>query len=209
MANYNYVAPIQYKSYSDMNKERLAAKAAKEAAGLKQQSAVSKQRQKYLDQLSGLKTPGWGDAHRDEFTKSVNDARDYVRYTPVNELDFGPVADALMRQQELGNEHAKLRSGQTEYESYIGENASNYDADLDWGINASHNKEGRDQRLNTFNNVGLINYSNGIGDFPNPNYDPLAIEGPESMRTMRELFSSQEDINIQKGPDGKDYANVN
>ena len=58
MANYNYVAPIEYKSYSEMNKERLAAKAERDALKVQRLSAGDKQRQKYLDQLSGLKTEG-------------------------------------------------------------------------------------------------------------------------------------------------------
>ena len=67
MANYNYVAPIQYKSYSDMNKERLAAKAAKEAAGLKQQSVVDKRRQASLSAISNVDMTGWATVHSDDF----------------------------------------------------------------------------------------------------------------------------------------------
>jgi hypothetical protein len=191
MANYNYVAPIKYKTYSDMNKERLALKAAQDATKLKQQVAGSKQRQKYLDQLSGLSTEGWADLHRDEFKIKVQEAKNYVNSTPINELDFGSVADALMRMQDLGNSHAELRKGQDEYGSYIGPDAAKYDADLDWGISATHDKDGYDQRLSTFNNVGLVNYNNGAGDFPNPNYNPSATEGEASIRTMREVLVSQ------------------
>ena len=192
MANYNYVAPIKYKTYSDMNKERLALKAAQDASKLKQQSAAAKQRQKYLDQLSGLSTEDWSDLHRDEFKIKVQEAKNYINSTPINEVDFGVVSDALIRMQDLGNSHAELRKGQDEYGSYIGPNAAKYDADLDWGISATHDKEGYDQRLSTFNNVGLINYSNGIGDFPNPDYNPSAAEGdPNSYQTMRELMASQ------------------
>ena len=177
MANYNYVAPTQYKTYSDMNKERLALKAAQDASKLKQQVAGGKQRQKYLDQLSGLSTEGWADAHRDEFLIKVQEAKNYVNSTPINEVDIGAVSDALIRMQDLGNSHAELRKGQDEYGSYIGPDAPKYDADLDWGISATHDKVGYDQRLSTFNNVGLINYNNGIGDFPNPDYNPSAAEG--------------------------------
>jgi hypothetical protein len=209
MANYNYVAPIQYKTYSDMNKERLALKAAQDAAKLKQQGAGSKQRQKYLDQLSGLKTDGWSTAHRAEFEAKVKEARNYVLNTPINELDFGAVSDALVRMQGLGDSHAKLRDGQTTYESFLGPNALEPEEDS-WDMETSYSMDGHAQRLGTFNNVGLINYNNGIGDFPNPNYNPQAPAGsPESMRTMREVLSSQEGVTIKKGPDGKDYANVN
>ena len=47
MANYNYVAPIEYKSYSEMNRERLAAKAERDALKVQRLSAGDKQRQKY------------------------------------------------------------------------------------------------------------------------------------------------------------------
>ena len=208
MANYNYVAPIEYKSYSEMNKERLAAKAERDALKVQRLSAGDKQRQKYLDQLSGLKTEGWSTAHRDEFLVQVEDARRYIQNTPINQLDFGPVSDAIIRMQGLGDSHAKLRTGQTEYETHFGVNAVDSEDDT-WDTTTTHDSEGWEKRLNTFNNVGLINYSNGRGDFPNPNYDPNAEPGTEgSFRSVREMLESQ-GIAIETGPDGKDYANVN
>jgi hypothetical protein len=208
MANYNYVAPIEYKSYSEMNKERLAAKAERDALKVQQFSAGDKQRQKYLDQLSGLKTEGWSTLHRDEFQAEVEEARRYIQNTPINQLDFGPVSDAIIRMQDLGDSHAKLRTGQTEYETHFGVNAVDPAGDT-WDATTTYDSEGWEKRLNTFNNVGLINYSNGRGDFPNPNYDPKAEPGTEgSFRSVREMFKSQ-GIAIETGPDGKDYANVN
>ena len=47
MADYNYVAPLNYKSFSDMNKERLAAKAALDAEQAKQRSAVDKRKKTF------------------------------------------------------------------------------------------------------------------------------------------------------------------
>jgi len=208
MANYNYVAPIEYKSYSDMNKERLAAKAERDALKVQRLSAGDKQRQKYLDQLTGLKTDGWSTAHRDEFQVKVDEARRYIQNTPINQLDFGPVSDALIRMQGLGDSHAKLRTNQAEYETHFGVNAVPSEDDT-WDTTTAYDSEGWEKRLNTFNNVGLINYSNGMGDFSNPNYDPRAEPGTEgSFRSIREMLQSQ-GATIDTGPDGKDYANVN
>ena len=207
MANYNYVAPIQYKSYSDMNKERLAAKAVKDSERIKQRSAGDTQRQKYLDQLSGLKTDGWSTAQREEFGVKVAEARQYILTTPINQVDFGPVSDALLRMQSLGDSHAKLRAGQTEYESYFGENAKKSESDS-YDSETIYDRDGWEKRLNTFNHNGLINYSNGRGDFSNPDYDPNAEAGSkESYRSKRELYESQ-GLTIERGPDGKDYADV-
>jgi len=208
MANYNYVAPIEYKSYSEMNKERLAAKAERDALKVQRLSAGDKQRQKYLDQLTGLKTDGWSTLHRDEFQAEVEAARQYIQNTPVNQVQFGPVSDALIRMQGLGDSHAKLRTGQTEYETHFGVNAVDSEDDT-WDATITYDSEGWEKRLNTFNNVGLINYSNGRGDFSNPNYDPKAEPGTEgSFRSYREMYESQ-GATIETGPDGKDYANVN
>ena len=190
MANYNYVAPIQYKSYSDMNKERLAAKAAKEAAGLKQKSTIDTRKQKFYDNMTGYKTAGWADSHRTEYNMQVQRALSEVATS--SNPDYGGISDAIIRMQEIGDNHANLRDGQTEYNSYMGENAPNYDADLDWGMSATHDKTGYDERLTTFNSLGLLNYSNGKGDFPNPNYDPSAAEGTAgSFKSMRDLLKSK------------------
>jgi hypothetical protein len=194
-----------------MNKERLAAKAAKEAAGLKQKSASAKQRQGYLDQLSGLSTKGWSTAHRDYFRVKVQEAKNYINSTPINEVDFGAVSDAIIRMQDLGDSHAKLRDGQTAYEAFLGPNALEPEEDS-WDMETIYSMDGHAQRLGIFNHVGLENYNEStmIGDFPNPNYNPQAPAGTsESMRTIREVLSSQDGVTIQKGPDGKDYANVN
>jgi len=208
MANYNYVAPIQYKSYSDMNKERLAAKAVKDSERVKQRSGGDTQRQKYLDQLSGLKTDGWSTAQREEFGVKVDEARQYIQNTPINQVDIGSVTDALLRMQSLGDSHAKLRAGQTEYESFFGENAKQPEDDS-WDLETTYDRDGWEKRLNTFNHNGLINYSNGKGDFPNPNYDPNAQAGtPESFISLRELFEAKDGVTVERGPDGKDYADV-
>tara|TARA_R110000765_G_scaffold41523_1_gene88433 strand:+ start:157 stop:1896 length:1740 start_codon:yes stop_codon:yes gene_type:complete len=209
MANYNYVSPLQKgKSYSDMNKERLAAKAVKDTERIKQRSAGDTQRQKYLDQLSGLKTDGWSTAQREEFGVKVDEARQYIRNTPINQVDIGSVTDALLRMQSLGDSHAKLRAGQTEYESYFGKNAKESEDDS-WDSETIYDRDGWEKRLNTFNHNGLINYSNGRGDFSNPDYDPNAEAGSkESYRSKRELYESQ-GLTIERGPDGKDYADVN
>mgnify|MGYP003633482445 FL=1 len=204
MANYNYVAPIQYKSYSDMNKERLAAKAAKEAAGLKQKSTIDTRKQKFYDNMTGYKTAGWADSHRTEYNMQVQRALSEVALSP--NPDYGGISDAIMRMQEIGDNHANLRDGQTEYNSYMGENAPNYDADLDWGMIATHDKTGYDERLTTFNNLGLLNYSNGKGDFPNPNYDPSAAEGTAgSFKSMRDLLKSK-GVDIQMSNGREVYA---
>ena len=208
MANYNYVAPIQYKSYSDMNKERLAAKAVKDSERVKQRSGGDTQRQKYLDQLSGLKTDGWSTAQREEFGVKVDEARQYIQNTPINQVDIGSVTDALLRMQSLGDSHAKLRAGQTEYEAYFGENAKQPEDDS-WDLETTYDRDGWEKRLNTFNHNGLIKYSNGKGDFPNPDYDPNAQAGtPESFISLRELFEAKDGVTIGRGPDGKDYADV-
>ena len=207
MANYNYVAPIQYKSYSDMNKERLAAKAAKEAAGLKQKSAIDTRKQKFYDKMTGYKTAGWSDYHRDEYNMQVQRALSEVALSP--NPDYAGISNAIIRMQEIGDNHAKLRDGQTEYNSYMGENAPNYDADLDWGMSATHDKKGYDERLRTFNTLGLLNYSNGKGDFPNPNYDPSAAEGTAgSFKSMRDLLNS-EGVEIQVSNGREVYADEN
>ena len=209
MANYNYVAPIQYKSYSDMNKERLAAKSAQDADKLKRRSAGDKQKQAYLDQLNGLSTDGWATAHREEFIETIKEAKAYVTNTPWNEIDFSPVADALMRQQELGNEHAKLRGSQEDYESFMGPNALKYDGDLDWGFSATHDMDGFEERMGTFNNVGLINYENGIGFFPNPNYNPEAdASETDSHQTMHDVLMQEKGATVEKALDGKTYVTV-
>jgi len=204
MANYNYVAPIQYKSYSDMNKERLAAKAAQEAAGLKQKSAIDTRKQKFYDKMTGYKTAGWADYHRNEYDTLIKSALSEVSLSP--NPDYGGISDAIMRMQEMGDNHAKLRDGQTEYNSYMGENAPNYDADLDWGMSATHDTLGYDKRLTTFNTLGLLNYSNGRGDFPNPSYDPSAEEGTSgSFKSMRDLLNSK-GVDIQMSNGREVYA---
>ena len=204
MANYNYVAPIQYKSYSDMNKERLAAKAAQEAAGLKQKSAIDTRKQKFYDKMTGYKTAGWADYHRNEYDTLIKSALSEVSLSP--NPDYGGISDAIMRMQEMGDNHARLRDGQTEYNSYMGENAPNYDADLDWGMSATHDTLGYDKRLTTFNTLGLLNYSNGRGDFPNPSYDPSAEEGTSgSFKSMRDLLNSK-GVDIQMSNGREVYA---
>ena len=110
--------------------------------------------------------------------------------------------------QGLGDSHAKLRTNQAEYETHFGVNAVPSEDDT-WDTTTTYDSEGWEKRLNTFNNVGLINYSNGMGDFSNPNYDPRAEPGTEgSFRSIREMLQSQ-GATIETGPDGKDYANVN
>ena len=188
MANYNYVAPkVEGKSYSDINKERLAASAAREAAGLKQKASTDARRQKFHDNMTGYKTAGWADFHRTEYNALVKSALAEVASSP--NPDYAGISDAIVRMQELGDNHAKLREGQTEYNSYIGEDAPNYDADLDWGMSATHDVTGYDERLTTFNSLGLLNYSNGKGDYPNPDYNPTAAANTaEGQRSMRDLL---------------------
>ena len=132
MANYNYVAPLNYKSFSDMNKERLAAKAALDAQRAKQRSAVDKRRQDFLSKISGYNTTGWARAHVVEYDEMVLNAKSEAFSNPTP--DYIGMADAIMRMQDLGDNHAELRSGQTEYESYMGPNALQYDGDLPWGM---------------------------------------------------------------------------
>ena len=202
MANYNYVAPIQYKSYSDMNKERLAAKAAKEAAGLKQQSAIDKRRQASLSAISNVDMTGWATVHSDDFLAWAEKAKYDLKYTDNPDIDL--IATKLIDMKGVADEHAKLRDKEEEYMLYIGENASNYDADLDWGISATHDIDGYKKRTKTFNNVGLLNYSNGVGDFPNVDYDPSATSGIESMETMAEVADFL-NITPTEGPNGTTF----
>ena len=202
MANYNYVAPIQYKSYSDMNKERLAAKAVKEAAGLKQQSAIDKRRQASLSAISNVDMTGWATVHSDDFLAWAEKAKYDLKYTDNPDIDL--IATKLIDMKGVADEHAKLRDKEEEYMLYIGENASNYDADLDWGISATHDIDGYKKRTKTFNNVGLLNYSNGVGDFPNMDYDPSATSGIESMKTMAEVANFL-NITPTEGPNGTTF----
>jgi hypothetical protein len=207
MANYNYVAPLNYKSFSDMNKERLAAKAALDAQRAKQRSAVDKRRQDFLSKISGYNTTGWAKAHVVEYDEMVLKAKSEAFSNPTP--DYIGMADAIMRMQDLGDNHAELRSGQTEYESYMGPNALQYDGDLPWGMTAIHNAEGYEERLKKFNNVGLINYNETtkMGDFPNPDYDPSAPAGqPNSYQTIREMAEANKIPIFNKN--GKDYVMI-
>lgn len=205
MADYNYVAPLNYKSFSDMNKERLAAKAALDAEQAKQRSAVDKRRQDFLAKISGYNTTGWARAHVIEYDAMVLNAKSEAFSNPTP--DYNGMADAIMRMQDLADNHAELRSGQTEYEKYMGENALQYDGDLPWGMTAIHNAEGYEERLKKFNSVGLINYNETtmMGDFPNPDYDPsVAAEEPNSYQTIREMAEAKGLPIFNRG--GKDYV---
>ena len=154
--------------------------------------------------MTGYKTAGWADYHRTEYDMQVQRALSEVALSP--NPDYTGISDAIIRMQEIGDNHAKLRDGQTEYNSYMGENAPNYDADLDWGMSATHDKTGYDERLTTFNNLGLLNYSNGKGDFPNPSYDPSAAEGTAgSFKSMRDLLKSK-GVDIQMSNGREVYA---
>lgn len=76
-------------------------------------------------------------------------------------------------------------------------------------MSATHDKKGYDERLRTFNTLGLLNYSNGKGDFPNPNYDPSAAEGTAgSFKSMRDLLNS-EGVEIQVSNGREVYADEN
>ena len=191
MANYNYVAPIQYKSYSDMNKERLAAKAVKDAAIIKQRTAGNTQRQKYLDQLSGLSTKGWSTIHRNEFTDYVKKAkREFKAYGGQSGYDPSPMINGLMRLQDIGNSHAELNKGRLEYEAHLGPNAKESKEDS-WDAKFIYTAEGLVERDKTYNNVGLIGYNEEtqLGYFPNPLYDPNAPSGTsESIKTLRDAL---------------------
>ena len=207
MADYNYVAPLNYKSFSDMNKERLAAKAALGAEQAKQRSAVDKRRQDFLGKISGYNTTGWAKSHVIEYDAMVLNAKSEA-FSSSNP-DYIGMADAIMRMQDLADNHAELRSGQTEYESYMGENALQYDGDLPWGMTAVHDVEGYEERLNKFNSVGLINYNETtkMGDFPNPDFDPSAAAGqPNSFQTIREMAEANNIPIFNRG--GKDYVMI-
>jgi hypothetical protein len=207
MANYNYVAPINYKSFSDMNKERLAAKAALDAEKAKKTSAVDKRRQDFLTKISGHKTAGWAEGHRIEYDAKVLQAQNEVMMNP--NPNYIAISDALMRMQELGDNHAELRTGQTEYESHMGENALEYEGDLPWGMTAIHDVTGYEERKYKFNNLGLINYNPAtqLGDFPNADFDPAAAAGsPQSFRTIREMVENAGGVIFNEN--GKDYVMI-
>ncbi len=191
MANYNYVAPIQYKSYSDMNKERLAAKAVKDAAKAKKLSAGDKQRQEYLDQLSGLSTKGWATAYRDELGVIVESARAQLRGPDGANVSWSPIADAIMRVTDLAELHRDNASiGRDEYESYLDENSPDPEGNT-WDKEVEYTLAGFEQRRNIYNNVGLIGYSKetGMGYFPNDNWKP---GDPEEHKTMKGFLLSQQ-----------------
>ena len=207
MANYNYVAPLNYKSFGDMNKERLAAKAVQDAALAKQRSAVDKRRQDFLTSISGHKTANWAEIHRTEYDLKIKEAK-YEAMTNPNP-NYIDIADAIMRMQELGDNHSELRSGQDDYESYMGPNALEYDGDLSWGMTAVHNSEGYEERKKRFNYLGLFNYNEAtqLGDFPNPDYDPATPEGqPGSFRTVREMAEAAGAPIFNES--GKDYVMI-
>ena len=211
MANYNYVAPINYKSFSDMNKERLAAKAALDANAAadqaKKTSAVDKRRQDFLTKISGYKTAGWAEGHQTEYDLKIQQAK-YEAFSNPNP-DYISMADAILRMQELGDNHAELRKGQTQYESHMGENALEYEGDLPWGMTAIHDVPGYEERVNKFNNLGLINYNPAtqLGDFPNADFDPAAPEGsPQSFRTIRQMVENSGGVIFNEN--GKDYVMI-
>ena len=172
-----------------MNRERLAAKAAMNVNSIKRRNARDKQTQEYLDQLSGLSTEGWSEAHRSEFNNFVNQARSQIMREGAN-VNWGPIADGLMRMQDIGNKHAKDASvGRVEYESYMDPNSPPPEGET-WDNEIIYDKTGYDQRLTTFNNVGLIdyNYNTSLGYFPNQNWEP---GDPEEHKTIKGLLLSQ------------------
>tara|TARA_R110000868_G_scaffold396998_1_gene669531 strand:- start:6692 stop:8389 length:1698 start_codon:yes stop_codon:yes gene_type:complete len=188
MANYNYVAPIQYKSYSDMNKERLAAKAVKDSERIKQRSTGDKQKQQYLDQLSGLSTKGWATSFRNELTTYVEKAeKEFNTYGGVTGYNPRPMVDGLIRMMDRGNLHAELNEGRLNYEAHLGPNAKKSKED-DWSTKLDYTADGHTKRLKGYNHAGMIDYNEEtqLGHFPNPLYDPNASEGGQSKMTLKD-----------------------
>ena len=211
MANYNYVAPIQYKSYSDMNKERLAAKAVKDSERIKQRSAGDKQKQQYLDQLSGLSTKNWATVFRDELTAYVKKAEEeFNKYGGMTGYDPGPMINGLMRLQDRGDSHAELYQSQLDYEAQLGPNAKNPKED-DWSAKFVFTTDGHAKRLKAYNYAGMIDYNEKtqLGYFPNPLYDPNASEGVQSKMTLKNRIleeggtEAQDDRNFVITEDGE------
>ena len=201
MANYNYVAPIEYKSYSDMNKERLAAKAAQDAAKAKSLSAGDKQRQGYLDQLSGLSTKGWASAYRDELGVIVKNATAQLSGPDGANVSWSPIADAIMRVTDIAELHRDNASaGRDQYEAYMDPESGDPEGNT-WDNEVIYDLAGFEQRRDIYNNVGLIGYSaeTGMGMFPNNDWKP---GDPEDHKTMKGFLLSQEgaqDGGIQNG----------
>ena len=201
MANYNYVAPIQYKSYSDMNKERLAAKAAQDAAKAKSLSAGDKQRQGYLDQLSGLSTKGWASAYRDELGVIVKNATAQLSGPDGANVSWSPIADAIMRVTDIAELHRDNASaGRDQYEAYMDPESGDPEGNT-WDNEVIYDLAGFEQRRDIYNSVGLIGYSaeTGMGMFPNNDWKP---GDPEDHKTMKGFLLSEEgaqDGGIQNG----------
>ena len=207
MANYNYVAPVQFTSYADMAKKETALAIERQALRAEQQRRTNTRQSKFIDRIENVNTNGWSDILRHEFL--------YWKKTTANQIasgqpvDYVGMSDMLMEFQSKGDQHAKVYlEGDGKYASYV-DTPELYDKKLPYGVEAVFDYKSLESKRKRYHNVNLYNYNyqTMIGDFGNPDYDPFDEKSP---KTLRELALSQgKQIQTKtQGPAnliGKDY----
>jgi len=213
MANYNYVAPTQFKSYSEWYRERRTENEARKLASLQQQTGLNKQRQKYVDKLDNVDTTNWAEADRAEYRFWRNEAKVQILTDP--NPPYSDISESLIEMQTKGDQHAKIyEKGHSEYMTHLGPDALPYSGKVDYGMEADYSADDLKAKDDRFNYLGLEGYNSDtrIGFFSNPEYNPTAEEGtPGSYKTLADLALSQTNeageplFQIETGPDGKAF----
>ena len=85
MANYNYVAPVQFTSYADMAKKETALAFERQALRAEQQRRTNTRQSKFIDRIENVNTNGWSDILRHEFL--------YWKKTTANQIASGQPVD--------------------------------------------------------------------------------------------------------------------
>jgi len=169
MANFNYVAPLTGQSYSEWNKERLAAKQQAEAAKLKNQLAQQQSQKdmysKRLKELRGFKPDNWSALDVEAFNSEVDYIRDNLAY--FDETQWDGVINGLNQLLMYGDQQSELHEYDIKYQEGLqgNWNANDFPDSIPFFTTTEKNKAD-----NSFNNVGIL--------------DPVASVDPGSGKTV-------------------------
>jgi len=148
MANFNYVAPLVGKSYSEWNRERLTAKQAAEAANLKNQLASQQSQKdmhsKRLKELRGFKPENWSALDVEAFNSEVDYVRNNLAY--FDETQWDNALNGLNQLLIFGDQQSELNSYDLQYQEGLQADErfqallQNYSKNLQMSVQQEQNK---------------------------------------------------------------------
>ena len=161
MANFNYVAPLVGKSYSEWNRERLTAKQAAEAANLKNQLASQQSQKdmhsKRLKELRGFKPENWSALDVEAFNSEVDYVRNNLAY--FDETQWDNALNGLNQLLIFGDQQSELNSYDLQYQEGLQGmwNENDFpDSIPQFNINEYN------RATSTFNNVGILDPTSSV-----------------------------------------------